>query len=246
MTARQYFSGSRRRPVRAAVALCFVLVAVLLAAGCTARTDERNVTIVSDLQTEKSHSITLDPEVNNVPSSAPALVYGDEARKNLLLHSAPNMAYEQNMTEWKKKLPTSLVELIDPNYPIDEKTRQFTMDELVCFKIILLPGKAATKLHLTNSSEENSGESVHVNIVLNQSVPTRAVDPYMQKIEQRTSYEITGWVELMNIEKIASLSEVQRIDLIYPTMTVSSWYECRNGTLVYVQLGHENSPLVVS
>jgi hypothetical protein len=36
MTARPIFSESRRRPVRVAVALCIVMVAVLLAAGCAA------------------------------------------------------------------------------------------------------------------------------------------------------------------------------------------------------------------
>jgi hypothetical protein len=239
MTARPHFSEIRRRPLYAAVALVLVMVAVLLAAGCAEQTDERNVTIVSDLQTEKSHSNAPDPDVKNSPSSAPTLVYGDEAHKNLLLHIAPNMVYEQNMAEWKKKLPISLVELVDPNYPIDEKTRQFTKANLVCYNIILPPEKAAIKFNATNSSAEKYGEYVIVNIILNQSAPTRAIDPYVQKIEQRTPYVVTGWVELMNnIEKIASLSEVQRIDLVSPTITGSAWYECRNGTLVYVQFGH--------
>jgi hypothetical protein len=235
MTTRPHLSESCRGPVCVAVGLCIVMVAVLLAAGCTDQTDERNVTIGS----EKSHSNAPDPDVKNFPSSAPTLVYGDEAHKNLLLHTAPNMVYEQNMAEWKKKLPISLVELIDPDYPVDEKSRQFTRANLICYNAILPPEKAAIKFNATNSSAENYGEYVIVNIILNQSAQTRAVDPYVQKIEQRTPYVVTGWVELMNnIEKIASLSEVQRIDLVYPTMTGSSWYECRNGTLVYVQFGH--------
>ena len=236
-------------PLRVTLALMLVIVVVVLAAGCAEGPhEEKNVTIFPILLTEISHGNISDIHRNGSPYNVPTLVYGDEARKNILLQIAPNLVYEQNMAEWKKKLSISLVILIDPNYPADKNSRQFIRDQLICFNTILSPEKAVIKLNITNSPGETGGEYVHANIILNQSAPTGVVDQYLRKIEQRYSNEVIGWVELMNIEKIATLKDVQRIELINPNgmTTIDSWHECRNGTMVYVQLGHENSPVVVT
>ncbi len=229
MTAHQISSDRWRRLVGVAIALMLVMVAVLLAAGCVGPVGERNVTKGSDFHTEKSFSNTPDIDLNNIPSSTPPLEYGDDARNKIMEKIAPNMVYEQNMAEWKKKLPITLVTLIDPNYPIDEKSRRSVRDELVCYNLIIPAEKAAIKLTFMNSSTEKYGDYALITIILNQSASTLAVNPYLRKVEQRTSHEVMGWVELTHIEKIASLTEVQRIDFNIPSIrTAGSWYECRN------------------
>jgi hypothetical protein len=207
------------------------MVTVLLLAGCVSgQIDKKNYTKLS------SDSVTITP----LPNQNQTL--SDENDKAKLAAIAPILKYKKNMAEWQKKLPTDLLYVLDPDCPDIGNTREQIKSGWKCLDQ-LIPSENVTRLDI-KYPKSPVGDYLHVQIKLIPNSSISVIEPYVATLKEAECRECY-WVDMNQLQELASMKEVQTIDLIYPSVTAGSWYECRNGTMVLVYFGHEDSPLVV-
>jgi hypothetical protein len=141
------------------------------------------------------------------PAASPAF-NPDLAAKEKAASIAPFLSYKKNMTFWQKKLPTQILEIIDPNAPHSGMTPDEIKTQMILDGILIPSDEVFAKLNVS----QPTGDLVAVKIVVNSSASTKSVDPYVIKIIGKAGNEVDAWVELNSLEKIASLDEVKWVD----------------------------------
>ena len=138
----------------------------------------------------------------------------DENAKEKIAVLGPFLSYKENMTFWQKKLPTPILEIIDPNAPLSGMTRDEIRTQLILEENLMPADEVYTKLGIS----QPTGDLVKVTIYLNPSVSTHIIDSYVSYLIGKRGNLIDAWVHLDTIEKIASLNDVISIDLIGPSI----------------------------
>ena len=169
----------------AAVALCIVLGSLLLVAGCIERQPAFGNSTANETVTSTPSTLITQTVQTQCPS-------------------------QENMTFWQKKLPTPILEIIDPNAPLSGMTRNEIRKQLILEENLMPTDEVFTKLGV----RQPTGDLVKVTINVNSSVSTQIVDPYVIYLIGKRSNLVDAWVDINTIEKIASLDEVKWIDLI--------------------------------
>lgn len=155
--------------------------------------------------------------------------------------------YKENMTEWQKKLPTDLLYIIDPKFPEMGNTREQVKEMMRGHNQLVYADEAIKIFGISQTSGQPVGDHVNVYISVNASVSTRIVESYFTKVDNIFKdftgvNRITGWVDLNNLEKIASLKEVSGIDLVIPPSLGSYEPEQMNDTVSISGNGILNTP----
>ncbi len=126
----------------------------------------------------------------------------------------PFLSYKENMTFSQKKLPTQILEIIDPNAPHSGMTRDEIRASLILDENLIPAEDVFTKLGIS----QPTGDLIKVTIHQNASISTHTVDSYVVRILYKSDNVLAAWVDLNTIEKIAYLDEVKYIDLIGPPL----------------------------
>jgi hypothetical protein len=204
-------------PDRSTIVLLLVVTLVLLGAGCVGQQIDNNSTA---LPTE---NVSIAPTFIENPTLS-----SDQDGKGKLAAIAPFLLYKENMTEWQRKLPTQLLEIIDPNFPKMGITPEQVKKMMRGHDQLLYADEAIKQFNIRNSSMVPVGDHVHIYILTNSSVSLEKMETMITKIEWRgkdfysNANKTVAWVDLNNIEKISSLNEVIRVDIIFQGETTSS------------------------
>jgi hypothetical protein len=123
--------------------------------------------------------------------------------------------YKANMSPWMEKIPSQILEMIDPNYP---KTGLYSLSPNNPTISALIKEGVCKPAASLGKEGKITGDLFYVYIYLNPNTPLDIVDQYCYG-EVTKSYGndyIVAWVPLKNIQKIAEMNEVRCIDLVSP------------------------------
>lgn len=160
-------------------------------------------------------SMSYTTQQTSAPSPTQTLTAEEEAKEKEAAID-PFLRYKENMTFWQKKLPNQILELIDPNAPLSGMTRDEIRIQMIDFEKNMIPAEEVfTKFGIS----QPTGDLVKVTININSSVSTHIVNPYVVYLIGKRGNLVDAWVDLNNIEKIATLENVKWIDLIFPSVS---------------------------
>jgi hypothetical protein len=192
---------------RVIVALGLVMVAVLLAAGCVGPDIGKKSTALP------GNNASITPTFTQIPTLSV-----DQIGKSAAI--APFQRYKDNMTEWQRKLPTQLLQIIDPNFPKTGNTPEEVKALMSKRYQLLYADEAIRQFDIQNTSSQPVGDHIYVRIYRNSSASMQILDSYITKINDRDPKgAIVAWVDLNKIEKVASLQEVTGVDIVIPGET---------------------------
>jgi len=163
-------------------------------------------------------TVSITEQQTLVPSSNQTLTT-DESGKAKLTAIAAFQNYKENMTKWKTKLPTDLLYIIDPSFPEMGNTRERVKETMKRHNQLMYANEAIKIFNIHQISNQPVGDHVYVYIDVNASFSTHAVESHVTKVDN-VFKDFTGlnrvkaWVDLNNLEKIASLNEVTGISLV--------------------------------
>ena len=163
-------------------------------------------------------TVSITEQQTLVPSSNQTLTT-DESGKAKLTAIAAFQNYKENMTKWKTKLPTDLLYIIDPSFPEMGNTRERVKETMKRHNQLMYANEAIKIFDIHQISNQPVGDHVYVYIDVNASFSTHAVESHVTKVDN-VFKDFTGlnrvkaWVDLNNLEKIASLNEVTGISLV--------------------------------
>ena len=168
-------------------------------------------------------NVSYTEQQTPAPSSNQTLT-SDEIGKAKLVAIEPFLLYKQNETFWQKKLTSDLLQITDPNYPDTGSNLQSKKNTMRLLKVFIPADKVAAELNISNPLVQPVGDHVYISIISNKLYSVNIIDPYITKItghdEKNTLY---GWVDINNIEEIASLEAISGISISYPPITHSAY-----------------------
>ncbi len=191
--------------LRTMLAVMFVIISVLLAAGCVGQSN--------DIQTADNGSAktTAAPTPNQTPTVDSSVI-----GKQKLAAIAPIQDYKQNMEGWQKKLPTDLLYILDPDFPKMGNTRDEVKVWMNERGWLIFADEAVKKFNL----KPPAGDHVFVSVAIISSASPDVIDPFVAWREEygynstNGDHHISAWVDLNDIEKLASIEGVSIIDWI--------------------------------
>jgi len=126
--------------------------------------------------------------------------------------------YKKNRNSAEKKIPDDLLQLIDDKYPLKTQTREQIKTRMKNAKQLIPQREVTAKLTIRNKSLNSLGDQVKIEIQVKPSVSTRIVDPYITQITGRDeeSHLVVAWVDINNLDRLASLDGVSVISSIEP------------------------------
>jgi hypothetical protein len=122
-----------------------------------------------------------------------------------------------------KKLTSDLVQITDPTYSDTGLHLQSKKNTLRLLKVLIPADKVVVELNISKPLSQPIGDHIYVSIISNKLYEVNIIDPYITKITGLDEkYTLYGWVDINNIEKIASLEGISRISISYPPITHTS------------------------
>jgi hypothetical protein len=121
--------------------------------------------------------------------------------------------YKANMTHSQEKIPSQILEMIDPNYPKFDSTQLIPDTQVI---LGMIDGGFYRPAASLGKDGEKTGDLFYVYIDLIPNTPLDLVDSDSYKVEskEREYNYVAAWVPSKNIEKIANMSEVRSISLV--------------------------------
>jgi Na+-transporting methylmalonyl-CoA/oxaloacetate decarboxylase gamma subunit len=191
------------------ILIIFLLICSVRLVSAAGNTSFLNNNTVSISNTEQQ---TPTPSSNQTLTTA-------ESGKAKLTAIAAFQNYKENMTEWKTKLPTDLLYIVDMNFPEMGNTREHVKETMKRHNQLMYANEAIKIFDIHHISNQPVGDHVYVYIDVKASFSTLAVESLVTKVDNVIK-DFTGlnrvkaWVDLNNLEKIASLNEVTGISLV--------------------------------
>jgi hypothetical protein len=124
--------------------------------------------------------------------------------------------YQSNLAYPRNKIATDLLKFIDPNYPkIGIPVDQYR-NMRISSSHMIPAGQAAARFNLSNTSGTPVGDQVFLTIYVYPNSSTQILDPFITKVTDRSEelHAVEAWVDLNNLEKIASLESVQNMKFV--------------------------------
>jgi hypothetical protein len=209
MIARQISSTRWRRGLlRATIALCIAIAFILLVTGCISQPIYKNQT--------GNATVTRTPLPVTTTITIPVTI-NKEFKESL----QTLMEYKENMTHAQQKIPTLLLEIIDINFPSTEKERQ-NLKTIMITKNQLVPAdQAKVKFNIRQSAGLPVGDQVYIYIYVDNSSSTHVIDSHVTQVTGRDEkyHFAVAWIDVKNVEKLATLSEVKSIMVVQPAYT---------------------------
>jgi hypothetical protein len=192
-------------PLRTTVTLIFIIACILSGAGCISQP-------VSENQTGNSN-VTITPLPATTTITMPIATPTDVEKSLQTL-----MAYKENLTPARQKIPTQLLELIDTNFPVTEKERQMIKTIMITRNQLIPADQAKVKFNLSQSAGLPVGDQVYIYIYVTDSASTHIIDSYVTQVNGRDEnyHFAVAWIDIHNVEKLATLSEVRYIMVVEP------------------------------
>ncbi len=127
--------------------------------------------------------------------------------------------YRNNLTPAQKKIPAELLPIIDPNFPKDQWT--MTTKDLADYPYFIPAENASQELNISESQALEHGGEIKVGITLQPSATLDIIDPFATKILYKNEkwHYVGAWVGMNNLETVASIPQVNKIELLYPGVT---------------------------
>jgi phosphate/sulfate permease len=137
-----------------------------------------------------------------------------------------SLQYKENMTEWQRKTSTQILYLIDPKFPEMGVTREQMKRMMRDQGQLLYASEAIKTFTIQNVSGHSIGDHVFVTIDINASASSKHVESYATNIygiyeEVPGINRVVAWVDLNNVERISTLKEVHRIELVIRAETAT-------------------------
>ena len=197
-------------PLRITLGLLLLVMCVLLAVGCIGKSGNNNNAVLTP---------TINTSTVSEPLQHPTLSPADDG-KTKPAAIAPIQDYKTNKAEWQRKTANQILQIVDPYYPkmgnTPDEVKMMMHDD---FETLLYSEEAIKNFGIQNTSSQPVGDHVNVFIYVNSSVSTYNVEKLMTMVEGRyqdyysKDYQLIGWVDLNNIKTIASLKNVNRIEV---------------------------------
>ena len=128
-------------------------------------------------------------------------------------------SYKENETYWQRKISSDLLQVIDPLSPPSGMTQEQRKDAMQKMMQLIPANNVAGKLNISPELNQTFGDAVLVGITVKESWSSHIIDPFIIKIvdqdEQYPRY-VAAWIELNNIESIAKLDGVMKVNLLDP------------------------------
>jgi hypothetical protein len=173
---------------RMTFALAFVLVALLLAAGCSS------------------------PSIDT-PVSSPAQVTLTSETKTTSNPMSALQSYRQNLTFPRNKIPENVLQITDPGFPELEISRERVRAGRIASHLLITAERAKTRFNTTMISGQPIGDQVFLTIYVFPDSSTHVLDPFVTEVTHRKEqfHGIDAWVDANNVEKLAALEQVRSI-----------------------------------
>lgn len=161
----------------------------------------------------KQDETVNDSELNHIEQ------IDDDKEKIMLEFAEEAESYKVSLSEAQQKLTDDLLALTDENYPMPPSLTVEQLKENMKRRHQLVYAGEADVLGIKNGNV--SSDLVYVYIYIDESSNTSIIDPYVSKVVSRQEkyHFATAWVQIDNLEKLASLQEVRSIDLVLPPVT---------------------------
>jgi len=195
-------------------ALILLVTAVLLTAGCTGQTvDGNGGGNISAQPVENGYSgaIVTSAETLNT-NSKEALSPIDRINQ-----------YEASLSPAQQKIPSSLQQIIYPDYPavVDPKTGMTPArirDSMISNHQMIPADQAITKFNISNTTRQPVGDQVHMYIYVNASLSTDIIDSVVTSVAGRDekNHIVVAWVDMNNLEKLAGINGVKSMSIVNP------------------------------
>jgi hypothetical protein len=189
-------------PSRVMFALVLMMVAVLLAAGCTSMTDV------------SPQNGTASGTGAAIPTTATMLRKFTPPQD----HATAMRLYQGNLSHAQSKIPDDLRKVIDPAYPLGTDSRPLIRNYMISAQQLILADEAATAGFSTPMfSGRPVGNQVHLVIHINPSASLKIVNPYLSKREvyDQNSHTVVAWVDQQDLEQLAAMDEVTALQMYF-------------------------------
>ncbi|MCK9592603.1 MAG: PKD domain-containing protein, partial [Methanoregula sp.] len=166
----------------------------------------------------KSNSPTADDSrlsainISDVKDLTPS----KEEMEEIIASLQPVVKYKENLTQIQAKIPMALLQLSDPNYPQSVDQRQ-ELKKIMIAKNQLVPADLAD-IRFNLSDKFAHSDQVYVYVYLKANTSLSTFNQYITNItdQEEKLHFIIAWVDLYNLEKIATSPEVSKIRLVEP------------------------------
>jgi len=195
-------------PLRITLALIIIIVCILLVTACISQPISENRTGNANETVILLSAITT---VNNTITT----------NKNFEESLQTPMGYKENMTPAQQKIPAELLELIDINFQATEKERQNIKTTMITRNQMIPADLVKVKLNLNQSAGQPGEDRVYIFIYVNKSASTHIIDPFVTLVngwDEKYHFAV-AWIDVKNVEKLATLSEVRSIMVVQPAGT---------------------------
>jgi hypothetical protein len=150
--------------------------------------------------------------VMTVPVAPPTLSMENQTKKDEVMREQDrlNELQKSNLTSWQRKLETELVSLLESDSYI--RTGKISEQDMAMLKMLytVIPSdQVSARLGISKPTSDLFLVSIRVN----RSASVHVVDPYIVTDDGTVDDIIYSWVELKNLQSIASLEPVIQIFL---------------------------------
>jgi hypothetical protein len=125
--------------------------------------------------------------------------------------------YKENETYWQRKISSDLLQVIDPLFPPSGMTQRQSKDMMQKMMQLIPANNVASELNISPELNQTFDDAVLVGITVKESWSSHIVDPFVTKIvsqDKQFPQYVVAWAELRNIETIAKLDGVMRVNLL--------------------------------
>jgi hypothetical protein len=187
-------------PLRTPLLQTLLIVCILLAAGCAGQagigTHQENAT-----------STIVDP-----PG---AIITPEKSSEEILLALKK---YRENLTFPRNKIPESLLQITDPDYPrsgyllTPEKARA----QMITSRHLISADTAIKRFNRTNAPGQVKGDKVFLTLYVYPNTTTHILDPVVTNISNRKEgfHWVEAWVDVNSLETVAALDGVRGMELV--------------------------------
>lgn len=182
-----------------------------------------------------------------VPSSNQTLASYENGKAKLAAIE-PILSYKENMTFWQKKISSQILYIIDPKYPEMGNTREQVKEFLRDNNQLIYFNEVSTKLGFNQTMKMPVEDIIHINIYVKPDVSPRIIIPYAVNVSSlsETEHIAIAWVELNNIEKLASLEEISWIELVGPLRSDTYQQNIINKSILILESTIQITPTQIS